>query len=94
LFANILVVGGTSQIDGLAEVLEQRVSRLATIENDLEKVEVVKSLRKDLDPRFISWRGAAVLCALDSVRTDCWLTSAEWDQFGITALKEKVPFVW
>jgi len=95
LFSNILLVGGSSQIEGLVEVLEQKIAtRIIPSDLDLEKVEIVKTLRKDLDPRFISWRGAAVLCALDSVKTECWLKHSDWEQFGISALKEKVPFVW
>jgi actin-related protein 8 len=42
----------------------------------MEKVQVIPPPR-DVDPRVLIWKGAAVLGKMDSV-ADLWVTASEW----------------
>lgn len=56
------------------------VSRLQAIATPLvpnmEKVQIIPP-PKDVDPKVLAWKGAAVLGRMDSV-ADLWLTLADW----------------
>ncbi|EMD39130.1 hypothetical protein CERSUDRAFT_112814 [Gelatoporia subvermispora B] len=84
----VLVVGGTALVPGMAHALESRLQAIATpLVPNMEKVQVVPA-PKDVDPSILAWKGAAVLGKMDGV-TDLWLTAADWDLFGMRALKER-----
>ena len=71
-------------------VFEQLPTELA----EIEKVEVASAeVTRNIDPRFLSWKGATIFCGLDSFN-DCWLSKSEWELHGLRALREKAPFVW
>lgn len=42
----------------------------------MEKVQIIPP-PKDVDPRVLAWKGAAVLGKMDGV-SDLWLTTADW----------------
>lgn len=42
----------------------------------MEKVQIIPP-PKDVDPRALGWKGAAVLGKMDSV-SDLWITAADW----------------
>lgn len=42
----------------------------------MEKVQVVPA-PKDIDPRVLTWKGAAVLAKLEAVN-DMWITPRDW----------------
>lgn len=42
----------------------------------MEKVQIIPP-PKDVDPRMLVWKGAAVLGKMDGV-ADLWLTSSDW----------------
>ncbi|KAG6329925.1 hypothetical protein ID866_9164, partial [Astraeus odoratus] len=84
----VLVIGGSAHIPGIAHALESRLQAIATpLVPSMEKVQIIPS-PKDVDPRVLAWKGAAVLGKMDSV-TDLWLTQADWDTLGMRGLKER-----
>jgi actin-related protein 8 len=58
----------------------------------VEKVEILSAPR-EIDPRILAWKGAAVLNKLDTTK-EMWLTEKEWSLFGENALQERILFVW
>lgn len=89
----VLVVGGTALIPGMAHALESRsaalvlflwlkliVHRLQAIATPLvanmDKVQILPP-PKEVDPRVVVWKGAAVLGKMDGV-SELWVTPADW----------------
>ncbi|KAI0330934.1 actin-like ATPase domain-containing protein [Cubamyces sp. BRFM 1775] len=88
----VLVVGGTALVPGMAHALESRLQAIATpLVPNMEKVQIIPP-PKDVDPRVLVWKGAAVLGKMDGV-ADLWVTPADWELFGIRALKERCFFL-
>ncbi|KII85873.1 hypothetical protein PLICRDRAFT_700670 [Plicaturopsis crispa FD-325 SS-3] len=84
----VLVVGGTALVPGMAHALESRLQAIATpLVPNMEKVQILPP-PKDVDPRVLVWKGAAVLGKMDGV-ADLWLTGADWDVLGMRGLKER-----
>jgi hypothetical protein len=55
----------------------------------MEKVQIIPP-PKDVDPRVLVWKGAAVLGKMDGV-ADLWLTSSDWVRIFI---KLQSPALW
>lgn len=89
LYSNIVFVGGTAKFDNLTDIFEERISRLIPPLLGLE----VSIKKKDTDPRFTSWKGAAIFCALESTK-ELFIKSSEWKEFGSSLLKERALFHW
>ncbi|KAH9940809.1 actin-like ATPase domain-containing protein [Epithele typhae] len=84
----VLVIGGTALVPGMAHALESRLQAIATpLVPNMEKVQIIPP-PKDVDPRVLAWKGAAVLGKMEGV-ADLWVTGADWEMFGIRALKER-----
>ncbi|KAI0718003.1 actin-like ATPase domain-containing protein [Cerioporus squamosus] len=84
----VLVIGGTALVPGMAHALESRLQAIATpLVPNMEKVQIIPP-PKDVDPRVLAWKGAAVLGKMDGV-ADLWVTPADWEIFGMRALKER-----
>ncbi|KAI9464248.1 hypothetical protein HD554DRAFT_1286387 [Boletus coccyginus] len=84
----VLIIGGGAQIPGMAHALESRLQAIATpLVPNMEKVQIIPP-PKDVDPKVLAWKGAAVLGRMDSV-ADLWLTLADWDVLGMRGLKER-----
>jgi len=84
----VLVIGGTALVPGMAHALESRLQAIATpLVPNMEKVQIIPP-PKDVDPRVLAWKGAAVLGKMDGV-TDLWITAADWDILGMRGLKER-----
>ncbi|KAI0676080.1 actin-like ATPase domain-containing protein [Trametes maxima] len=84
----VLVVGGTALVPGMAHALESRLQAIATpLVPNMEKVQIIPP-PKDVDPRVLAWKGAAVLGKMDGV-ADLWVSPADWELFGMRALKER-----
>jgi actin-related protein len=47
---------------------------------------------RNLNPRFVSWKGASVICNLDSL-SDMWIRKDEWEAIGARALKDRCLFL-
>ncbi|KAF9482571.1 actin-related protein [Pholiota conissans] len=84
----VLVIGGTALIPGMAHALESRLQAIATpLVPNMEKVQIIPP-PKEVDPRVLAWKGAAVLGKMDSV-SELWVTPSDWEIFGMRALKER-----
>ncbi|KAI0692449.1 actin-like ATPase domain-containing protein [Cytidiella melzeri] len=84
----VLVVGGGALVPGMAHALESRLQAIATpLVPNMEKVQIIPP-PKDVDPRVLAWKGAAVLGKMDGV-ADLWITPEDWDIFGLRGLKER-----
>jgi len=84
----VLVIGGTAHIPGMGHALESRLQAIATpLVQNMEKVQIIPP-PKEVDPRVLAWKGAAVLGKMDSV-SDLWVTKANWDVLGMRGLKEQ-----
>jgi len=54
-----------------------RLQAIATpLVPNMEKVQIIPP-PKEVDPRVLAWKGAAVLSKMDSV-SDLWVTSSDW----------------
>lgn len=54
-----------------------RLQAIATpLVPNMEKVQIIPP-PKDVDPRILSWKGAAVLAKMDAA-ADLWVTAADW----------------
>ncbi|OAX43971.1 actin-related protein [Rhizopogon vinicolor AM-OR11-026] len=88
----VLVIGGSALIPGMAHALESRLQAIATpLVPSMDKVQIIPP-PKEVDPRVLAWKGAAVLGKMDSV-TDLWLTPVDWDILGMRGLRERCFFV-
>jgi len=84
----VLVVGGTALIPGMGHALESRLQAIATpLVQNMEKVQIIPP-PKDVDKRVLTWKGASVLGRMEGV-TDMWVTGADWNTFGMRAVKER-----
>jgi len=84
----ILVVGGTAHIPGIGYALESRLQAIATpLVQNMEKVQILAP-PKEVDPRVLAWKGAAVLGKMEGV-ADLWVTRSDWDILGMRGLKER-----
>ncbi|PPQ67891.1 hypothetical protein CVT26_007091 [Gymnopilus dilepis] len=73
----VLVIGGTALIPGMAHALESRLQAIATpLVPNMEKVQIIPP-PKEVDPRVLAWKGAAVLAKMDSV-SELWVTPSDW----------------
>lgn len=83
LFSTVLLVGGGSKVDGLRELLQQRLSdaveALGAVGGDERCVVAVLSTTKNsvADPRHASWSGGCVISHMEA-SLDLWVTAAAW----------------
>jgi actin-related protein 8 len=47
---------------------------------------------RGLNPRFVCWKGASVICNLESLG-DMWIRRDEWEAIGARALKDRCMFL-
>jgi actin-related protein len=59
---------------------------------DVEIVEVFVN-RRDIDARFLSWKGGATLATFETAE-ELWIKDSEWQLGGFKTLREKAPFGW
>ncbi|KAJ7281463.1 hypothetical protein C8J57DRAFT_1297692 [Mycena rebaudengoi] len=88
----VLVIGGSGLIPGMPHGLESRLQAIATpLVVDMEKVQIIPP-PKEVDPRVLAWKGAAVLAKMDGV-SELWVTQTDWDVLGLRGLKERCFFL-
>lgn len=89
-------MGGTSKLDGLKEMLLEKVQqRFLGEDPEANKVEIYAG-RKDnplKDPIFMSWKGGAAFGSIESGE-EFIISSTEWHMHGMRIVKEKTPFLW
>ncbi|XP_055024327.2 actin-related protein 8 [Misgurnus anguillicaudatus] len=94
MYGCILLVGGGLLFHGAQEFLQHRILNKMppSFRCMVENVEVI-TRPKDMDPRFIAWKGGAVLACLDTTQ-ELWIHQREWQRFGVRMLRERAAFVW
>jgi actin-related protein 8 len=92
MFQCILVVGGGMKFSGIGKWLQNRVALQIPYMYRSETLDIVTS-PKEMDPAMTVWKGAAVMSCLESA-PELWVTSAEWQKYGVRVLREKAPFIW
>lgn len=94
MYGCILLVGGGFIFPGAAHMLQNyiRSSLPAHCRQFVDRVEVLAK-PKDLDPRMVCWKGASILCCLDSAK-ELWIAREEWHDCGVRILRERCPFIW
>ncbi|RWS22642.1 actin-related protein 8-like protein [Leptotrombidium deliense] len=89
----VLVVGGGINFKGVETWLQNRLSVQIPLQYRTGQCIDIVTNPKDIDPRFVVWKGAAVMSLLDTSQ-ELWITKREWNRTGIRILREKAPFVW
>ncbi|WWC90112.1 uncharacterized protein L201_005045 [Kwoniella dendrophila CBS 6074] len=88
---NILLIGGSSALKGLGSFISDRLPPLLRQKGfPVSDVSIVPPPR-NLNPRYVSWKGASVMCNLESL-SDMWIRKDEWDSIGTRALKDRYLF--
>jgi actin-related protein len=86
--SQILCVGGPSLTPGLGAELETRLRK--RIGKYFELVECIDD-PKGVDPRHLSWKGAAVISA-EACCHHSWVTRKLWKKHGIHTLREHASY--
>lgn len=89
--SSILLIGGSSALKGLGPFIAERLPPLLRSNGcPVQEVQIVPPPR-NLNPRFVSWKGASVMCNLETL-SDMWIRRDEWDAVGPRALKDRYTF--
>jgi len=81
LFSNVVLAGGSSCFQGLAERLEQELQRAAS---SSKRVKVIAPPER----KYSAWIGGSILASLSSFRS-MWITRRDYDEFGPTIANKK-----
>ncbi|OCF41209.1 hypothetical protein I317_04955 [Kwoniella heveanensis CBS 569] len=85
---SILLIGGSSAMKGLGAFIADRLPPLLRQKGfPISDVSIIPPPR-NLNPRFVSWKGASVMCNLESL-SDMWIRKDEWEAIGGRALKDR-----
>ncbi|BEI91665.1 uncharacterized protein CcaverHIS019_0404850 [Cutaneotrichosporon cavernicola] len=89
--SSILLVGGGSALKGLAPFIADRLPALLRQRGyPIDHVSIVPPPR-GLNPRFMSWKGASVMCNLNL--PDMWIGRDEVEELGARMLKDHLSFL-
>jgi len=83
MYANILLAGGSTMFDGIAERLTKEVAALAPQNT---KVKVVAPPERKVS----TWIGGSILSSLSTFQ-EMWVTKAEYDESGPSIIQHKSP---
>ncbi|RZF39990.1 hypothetical protein LSTR_LSTR002393 [Laodelphax striatellus] len=92
MYASILVVGGGLKFHGINTWLHNKLSLQVPYMFRSEQMDIVTS-PKDMDPQITAWKGASVLCCLESVH-ELWIKPSEWEKYSVKLLRERACFMW
>ncbi|WVQ70170.1 uncharacterized protein L199_008395 [Kwoniella botswanensis] len=88
---SILLIGGGSALKGLGGFIADRLPPLLRQKGfPISDVSIVPPPR-NLNPRYVSWKGASVMCNLESL-SDMWIRRDEWEAIGTRSLKDRYLF--
>ncbi|WVW83184.1 hypothetical protein I302_105202 [Kwoniella bestiolae CBS 10118] len=88
---SILLIGGSSALKGLGSFIADRLPPLLRQKGfPISEVSIVPPPR-NLNPRYVSWKGASVMCNLESL-SDMWIRRDEWEAVGTRALRDRYLF--
>lgn len=101
--SSVLLVGGLSKTPFLSDHLFSCLaSSVPSISDIGEPIAVdfvlgghssnLANRDQTLDPTFFGWKGGAVASKLEATQEACWMTQKDWDDWGIRALRERLPF--
>lgn len=79
LFSNIVLAGGSTLFEGLAERMQQEISKLAS------SVELKANVLAPPERLYSVWLGGSVLGSLSTFQS-MWITKAEYDEYGGAAI--------
>lgn len=90
---SIILAGGAQLVPGFADVFFSSILPKFPL-NPLTALMEVKMFpnMRDLDARYVAWKGGAVYCKLEST-AETWISSDEWTNFGMRSVKEKIAFI-
>lgn len=89
---NLLLIGGGSSLKGLAPFVQERLGPLLRQKGyPVDQVNVVP-VPRGVNPKFVSWKGASVMCNLESL-SDMWISREEFEALGARSLKDRLPFI-
>lgn len=91
--SSIILSGGSHLFSGFPDVLFDKLSSKLPL-NPLTALVEAKIFpnARDLDARFLAWKGGAVFSKLESTM-EAWITKEEWENFGMRSIKEKISFI-
>jgi len=90
LYGNIILAGGCSGIKGLAEAIEQRLSKIKPAFVNQATVLVNPKSRSSL---HLAWCGGKLVASAECYR-EIFVKRKEWQDRGIQVLRERVCFPW
>lgn len=96
MYSCILVVGGgLSSFPGARQWLERLISMQLASQYKLDELTPVEVITraKDMDPKLVTWKGAAVMSLLDTAN-EVWFDLSDWDRLGVRVLRERAAFIW
>lgn len=74
----ILISGGGSQVFNTVEEFEDRlINTFSLYDSNIERVEVINPLNREVPPFAASWVGGTVIQRLDSMK-EMWISRARW----------------
>lgn len=91
--SSIILSGGSHLFSGFPDLLHEKLLMKLPL-NPLTALVEAKIFpnARDLDARFLAWKGGAVFCKLEST-AEAWITKEDWDNFGIRSIREKSSFI-
>lgn len=91
--SSIILSGGSHLFSGFPDVLYEKILSKLPLNplTSLVEAKIFPNAR-DLDARFLAWKGGAVFSKLEST-IEAWITEEEWQNFGMRSIKEKISFI-
>ena len=83
LYKNIIISGGTSLLNGLAERLKKEIKNLAPVIMKKEVNVIARPERK-----FTSWIGGSILSSISTFEY-LWITKSEYEESGVSIVQRK-----
>jgi len=91
MLSSILLVGGAVLTPLFSEVLRGRLEAKLPQE-EVQDLQITFGI-KEMDPKFLSWKGGSVLCKLESAQ-ELWISREEWHAIGVRAIRERSLLEW
>ena len=84
LMKNIILSGGTTMYEGIANRLSKEISNLAPAGSEVKIIATS-------DRKFAVWKGASTLASLSTFEAS-WITKEEYDDHGVSIVHRKCPW--
>jgi len=82
LYANIVMIGGNTMFNGMAERLKTEMVILAPSEKNIKIV-------TPLERQYSAWKGGSMVAALPTFSSNLWISKKEYDEFGPSIVNKK-----